>query len=413
MPVNLILSLLIFASSAFYPQNNFHSQKTSQSETQFQLGNGVLLSKNSGLIRDKRIGLITNNSGVLQNGDLFLDSLNKYFSVTKIFTPEHGLRGDDRTEDYTDDPTGISIVSLYGSKKKPDTNDLEDVDILVYDLQDVSARFYTFINTMYYCMESAVENNKEFIVCDRPIIPDGNYVDGFMLDKNEESFVGMINVPIAYAMTCGELSKFINDEYFGGNCKLEVIQMENYTRSTDYTSLNLPWIKPSPNMFFPSTAVCYLGTCLLEGTNFTEGRGTDKPFEFIGAPYCKGDILAGELNTFNLKGVTFEGIKFTPQTFLGLNPPKYPGELCEGVYFAVTNKSLFEPVKAGIALLVSLKKLFPGFQINRNNFLDKLAGTENLRLMIENGSSYEDIINSCADELNQFKTKREKYLLYP
>lgn len=412
MYIKFFLSALLLFSSSICSQNKIIPAEE-KTDSKFLLGNEVLLRKSSSLIKDKHIGLITNTSGVMSNGALFLDSLNNNFTVTKIFTPEHGLRGDDKNENYTDEPTGIPIVSLYGSKKKPDNTDLENIDVFVYDLQDVGARFYTFINTMYYCMESAVENNKEFIVCDRPMIPNANYVDGFTLDESEKSFVGLIDVPVAYGMTCGELANYINEEYFSGKCNLNIVKMENYSRETEYTSLNLPWVKPSPNMYFPSSAICYLGTCLFEGTNFAEGRGSDKPFEYIGAPYCDGNKFADELNSYNLTGVIFESISFTPQTITSpSNPPKYVGENCEGVYINVKDKNTFEPVKAGIAALVSLKKLFQDFQINKNKFLDKLSGTEDLRLMINNGNSYEEIINSYTESLNDFKIKREKYLLY-
>ncbi len=245
------------------------------------------------------------------------------------------------------------------------------------------------------------------------MIPDADYVDGFVLNKENESFVGMLEVPIAYGMTCGELAGYINSEYFGGNCNLKVITMKNYSRSTEYTSLNLPWIKPSPNIYFPSSAVCYLGTCLFEGTNFAEGRGTDKPFEYIGAPYCDGSKLATELNSYNLKGVTFENISFIPQTIASnSNPPKFIGEQCEGVYINVNDKKAYEPVKAVIAVMVSLNKLFPEFSINKNNFLDKLAGTSDLRTMLKNGSSFDEITGSYKSELEIFKIKRENHLLY-
>lgn len=391
----------------------FKPEEKTINADKFSLGNENLLSNHAELIKEKRIGLITNKSGVLSNGDLFLDSLNKYYTVSKVFTPEHGLRGDDRNENFTDDQTGVPVISLYGSKKKPDAGDLEDVDLLVYDIQDVGARFYTFINTMYYCMESAVENNKGMIVCDRPLIPYGDYVDGFILNESEKSFVGLLDIPAAYGMTCGELAGYINTEYFGGNCKLNVVLMNNYSRKTDYSSLNLPWIKPSPNIYFPSSAICYLGTCLFEGTNFAEGRGTERPFEHIGAPYCDGKLLADEMRSYNLKGVIFENITFTPQTISSnSNPPKFIGELCGGVFINVTDKSTFEPFKAVIAVLVSLKKLFPEFQINKNNFLDKLSGTKDLRIMLNNGSSYEEIVSSYDTDLTDFKIKREKYLLY-
>lgn len=382
-------------------------------ENKFLLGNEVLLTNSPDIIKDKRIGLITNRSGVLSDGTLFLDALSKNFTVTKIFTPEHGLRVDDKNENYLDEQTGIHVVSLYGQAKKPAVIYLSDVDVMVYDIQDVGARFYTFVNTMYYCMESAIENDKEIIVCDRPVIINGNYVDGPVLNSNVKSFVGLLDVPIAYGMTCGELANFINAENFDGKCKLTVVKMENYDHSTDYLSLNLPWIKPSPNMYYPSSAICYPGTCLFEGTNFAEGRGTDRPFEYVGAPYCNGDELAKEMSSYNFKGVNFESITFTPHAITSpSNPPKYTDQICEGVFVKVTDTKTFEPVKAGIALLVTLKKLFPEFEINKNNFLDNLSGTRELRIMINAGKSYEDIVYSYSAELEKFKLVRQKHLLY-
>lgn len=408
-----ILLLMVFLFTGYTEIKVIPIENKKYSDGKFSLGNENLLNKGSEQLLNKRIGLITNKSGVTSDGTLFLDELSKKFSVTKIFTPEHGLRGDDRDENYTDDVTGISVISLYGNKKKPDANEIADVDIFVYDIQDVGARFYTFINTMFFCIESAVENNKEFIVCDRPIMPDGSYVDGFMLDESLSSFVGMIYIPIAYGMTCGELAQYINAEYFNGTCNLRISKMENYFHNTDYESLNLPWVKPSPNLYFPSSALCYLGTCLFEGTNFSEGRGTDKPFEYVGAPYCDGDILAEEMNSYNFNGVNFESINFIPTSVTSpSNPPKYVGEQCSGVYLNVNNKKIFEPVKVGIALIVSLRKLFPQFEIKNNNFIDKLAGTTDLRVMVNNGSSYNEIIDSYSISLTEFYKTREKYLLY-
>ncbi|MBK7157430.1 MAG: DUF1343 domain-containing protein [Ignavibacteria bacterium] len=409
MKTKITAIIFFFLLTAFNSMNEMHLR----TENNFRLGNEVLISRFQSMLVNKKIGLITNKSGVTQDGKLFLDALIKEFNVTKIFSPEHGLRGDDNESDFTDPVTGIPVVSLYGSKKKPDNADLENIDVLVYDIQDVGARFYTFINTMFYCIESAVENNKEVIVCDRPLIPYGRYTDGFMLDEEVSSFVGLINIPIAYGMTCGELANFINGEYFQSRCKLNIAMMENYSHGTDYGSLNLPWIKPSPNIYYPSSAVSYLGTCLFEGTNFSEGRGTERPFEYVGAPYCDGDILANEMNNLNLKGVSFESITFTPTVITSpSNPPKYVGELCKGVFINVTDKNLFEPVKTGIALLVTLNKLFPGFEIKKNNFIDKLAGTTALRTMIVSGNSYEEITDSYKDNLKIFSFKRENYILY-
>lgn len=406
IPFTLSLSLIT---------TTFSLQKQAEviSENKFLLGNKVLLEKSSQLIKDKRIGLITNKSGVLSDGTLLLDALTKSFNVTKIFTPEHGLRVDDKNENYLDEVSNVPVVSLYGQNKKPTGSNLSNVDIMVYDIQDVGSRFYTYINTMYYCIQAAIENNLEIIICDRPIILNGNYFDGFTLDPGVSSFVGLLNVPIAYGMTCGELANLINSENFDSKCKITIVKMENYDHSTDYSSLKLPWIKPSPNIYYQSSAICYAGTCLLEGTNFAEGRGTDKPFEYVGAPYCDGDALAKEMLAYNFKGVNFENISFTPHAIISpSNPPKYTDQLCEGVYIKVNDIKTFEPVKVGIALLVSLKKLFPQFEINKNNFLDNLAGTKVLRIMLNEGMSYEDIIKSYSKSLDEFKIIRKKYLFY-
>jgi uncharacterized protein YbbC (DUF1343 family) len=390
-------------------------ENNASNETEiFMLGNEVLLTENSSLISGKRIALITNASGVLSDGTLFLDALHQNnFNVVKIFGPEHGLRVDDKDYNHVDQVTGIPIISLYGAKKKPTSTDLDNIDIMIYDLQDVGARFYTFINTLYYCMESAIENNKKIIVADRPVIPNPDYVDGFILESDVKSFVGLLDIPIAYGMTIGELALFINAEMLNGRCDLEIIKMKNYLRSTDYTDLNLTWVKPSPNMYFPSTAVTYAGTCLFEGTNFAEGRGTDRPFEYVGAPYADGKKLADEMKSYGFFGVRFEPVTFTPTAITSpSNPPKYVGKVCEGVFINVTDKNSFEPVKAGIALLVSIKKLFPEFRFNEGGMIDKLSGTKNLKTMINNKNSYQEIINYYLSSLNNFKEKRKKYLLY-
>ncbi|MBX7043152.1 MAG: DUF1343 domain-containing protein [Ignavibacteria bacterium] len=379
----------------------------------FKLGNEVLLEMHDSPLKGKRIGIITNNSGVLSDGRLFMDVLNERHKLTKIFTPEHGLRGNEQNDDYTDDVTGAYVVSLYGNREKPSPDDLSDVDILVYDLQDASARFYTFINTLFYCMQAAAENNVEFVVCDRPIIPDGNYVDGFVLEDRFRSFVGMLNVPAAYAMTCGEIASYINSEYLSGKCRLNVIRMNSYKRNTSYDSLGLYWRTPSPNMYFPSTAVAYLGTCLFEGTNVSEGRGSQRPFEYIGAPFCNADLLCSELNSMDLPGVKFEPVSFIPKQLASwMTRPKFADETCYGAYINITDSRRAEPFKIAVAVMLKMKELFPDFSINKNNFIDKLAGTDRLRLMIESGKSYEEITGSFRDEVGSFKTKREKYLMY-
>lgn len=409
-----IIALSCFCLIVFSSATIAEGETESKNADGFRLGNEILAQDRADLIGGKNIGIITNTSGVTSDGRLFVDVLMERDDLgsIKVFSPEHGFEIDDRDVNYTTQK-GFSVVSLYGNKKKPSGSDLSDVDVLVYDIQDVGARFYTFINTMYYCMEAASENGVKFVVCDRPIIPDANYVDGFMLDENVKSFVGLLDIPIAYGMTCGELARFINGEYLNNTCDLEVIQMEGYSRDKKYEELGITWVKPSPSMYFPSTAETYQGTCLFEGTNFAEGRGTDRPFEYVGAPYCNGAALKEAMDKYGFEGVTFETIEFTPSSITSpSNPPKYVGQNCSGVFINVTDKSKFEPVKVGIAMIVELYNNFPGFDWRNDNYIDKLSGTKSLRQMVSNGASYPDLIGYYSNGVDQFKSVREKYLVY-
>jgi uncharacterized protein YbbC (DUF1343 family) len=224
---------------------------------------------------------------------------------------------------------------------------------------------------------------------------------------------GLLDVPISYGLTCGELSNYLNDYYFEGKLNLEVVQMNGYTRNTNYTDLNLKWVNPSPSIYFPSSAVCYTGTCLFEGTNLSEGRGTDKPFEYIGAPYVDADKLISELEQYNLPGVKFEKRSYVPSSITSpSNPPKYVGEQCEGVYINVQDKNTFQPVETAIAILISAKKLFPQFSWRKDNFIDKLAGTKSFRSMVNSNEDLASIVSSYQKNLDVFKSVRDKYIIY-
>jgi uncharacterized protein YbbC (DUF1343 family) len=374
------------------------------------LGNETLL-ENPEQIKDKRIAVLTNQTGILSGGTHIIDALvGKGVNVVKIFSPEHGIRGD---ENYStaDEKTGIPIVSLYGGKNKPANSDLSDVDIIIYDIQDVGARFYTYTSTLYYIIEAAKENNKTLIVCDRPLMINPNYTDGFMLESANSSFVGLIPAPICYGMTCGELAGFLSTTVLSYD-GLKVSKMENYSRAVDYNSLNLTWVKPSPSMYTSSTAVCYPATCLLEGTNVSEGRGTEKPFEYFGAPWVNAQSLADELNSYDISGAVFEPVTFTPSEKISAYPPKFFGKQCNGIYINVTDKNKFEAVKCGVAILLSLYMLSPEFKFNKDNFIDKLAGTSLLRKAVTSGKTFDEIIQMWQGDLSKFNTEREKYLIY-
>jgi len=406
--------ILIFLLLTGFNQSGQSNNSFVSNPSVFKLGNEVLLTEKLELLKDKRVAIITNQTGITSNGNHIIDELKDKVNIVKVFSPEHGFRGDDDTGNYTDAQSGVSVVSLYGTKKKPSADDLADVDVLVYDIQDVGARFYTYVNTLYYCMEAAVKSQKEFIVLDRPIMINADYVDGFMLESDCKSFVGLLDVPIAYGLTCGELSNFLNDYYYEGKLNLKVVMMNNYSRSMNYESLNLKWINPSPSIYFPSSAVCYAGTCLFEGTNLSEGRGTDRPFEYIGSPYFDADKMINELHQYYLQGVEFEKVNYTPTSITSpSNPPKYVGEQCEGIFIKVTDIKIFEPVVTAMAIIISAKKLFPEFKWRKDNFIDKLAGTKSFRGLVDSDYSLSGICKYYSEyNLPAFKNLRMKYILY-
>lgn len=391
-------------------QISCHYDVNAAAQEKFKLGNEVLLD-NTELLKDKKIAVLTNQTGILSDGTHIIDALmSKGINVVKIFTPEHGIRGDENYSEV-DEKTGIPIVSIYGAKTKPSSEDLAGIDIIIYDIQDVGARFYTYTSTLYYIIEAAKDNGKQLIVCDRPVIINPSYVDGFMLEAQYSSFVGLIPTPVCYGMTCGELANFLSSSVLGFN-NLKISKMENYYRTTDYNSLNLKWVKPSPSMFTSATALCYPSTCFLEGTNVSEGRGTPKPFEYFGAPWMNSQVISEELNGIGLKGVKFEALTFTPNEKISAYPPKFFNIECNGIYINVTDKSQFEPVKCGVAILLALSKISPEFKLNKDNFIDKLAGTNALRSAVKSGLTYESVISQFSGDVESFKTEREKYFLY-
>lgn len=403
--VTLLLTLINFQSI------DCNSDIQKGTDNKFRLGNEVLL-ENIESLKNRRVALFTNQTGILPDGTHIIDALvSRNVNVVKIFSPEHGIRGDENYSNI-DEKTGIPIVSLYGGKNKPSESDLRDVDIVVYDIQDAGARFYTYTSTLYFAVEAAIENKKGILICDRPIIINPGYVEGFMLENGYKSFVGLIPTPVCYGMTCGELAGYLSANVFKNNDYLKISEMQNYTRSTDYNSLNLPWVKPSPNMYTSQTAVCYPATCFLEGTNVSEGRGTPKPFEYFGAPWINSALLADELNSTGLAGVTFEAVVFTPSEKISDYPPKFFNKECNGIYINVTDKNKFEAVKCGAAILISLNKLFGEFKFNKDNFIDKLAGTDKLRKAVISGKNPDEIVSMWQESIANFKQTRETFLLY-
>ena len=372
----------------------------------------VLLKEEKKLLKGKKVGLITNPTGIDSHLTSVVDLLHDdpEIQLTTLFGPEHGVRGDAQAgasvDFYEDEKTGLPVYSLYGKTKKPTSEMLKDVEVLVFDIQDVGTRYYTYIYTMAYAMEAAKENDIPFIVLDRPNPQGGEAVEGPVLEQEFSSFVGMYPIPLKHGMTVGELATLFNKEFkIGAN--LQVIKMKGWKRDMDYDATGLPFVLPSPNMPTVSTAFVYPATGLIEGTNVSEGRGTTKPFELIGAPYINGDVLAGKLNALRLPGVQFRGASFTPMF------SKYAGQLSHGVEIYVTDRKKFKTVPTGLHLIKTIHDLYPDdFEFLQANNFNLLIGNGWVKGKIEDGSSVNEIMNEYQDDLDAFKKVRKNYLLY-
>ncbi len=364
------------------------------------------------LFKNKRVGLITNPTGVDNNFKSTINILNEKTNLITLYAPEHGVRGDIQAgvklDDYVDLETGCQVYSLYGKTRKPTAEMLEQIDLLCFDIQDVGARYYTFIYTLAYAMMSAKENGKTFVVFDRPNLVGANKVEGNMLDLSYRSFVGYYPLPQRYGLTVGELAKLYNEEY-KINCDLVVIEMENYQRTMDFEATKRLFVAPSPNIPTPITAYAYLATCLFEGTNVSEGRGTTLPFKVIGAPWLDTKSVLEELEKVALKGVLFRELVFTP-TF-----SKHQGTLCKGLELYITNKETFEPVITGYTLLDIIReknkefKFLPPYHAGKHPMIDLLTGGSFLR---EKTKSLSEIIKQIRLDSKIFEELKERYHLY-
>jgi uncharacterized protein YbbC (DUF1343 family) len=421
--MKIIAAVLMFCS-VLAAQTSTVAPKAHEPQAQkpVKTGADLLFEKHYNLIEGKRVGLVTNHSAMLSNGMHLADALMRdpKVKLVALFGPEHGIRGDapdgKSIQGGVDPKTGVPVYSLYGKINKPTDEMLKNVDVLIYDIQDVGVRFYTFTSTMMLAMEAAAEHHIPYIVLDRPNPIRGVDVEGPIRDDSLKSFVGWAPVPIAYGMTIGELATMANNEGWlanGVKANLTVVKMENWKRSDWYDETGLTWIKPSPNMPTLQTAIVYPGMCLIEGTNVSEGRGTKKPFEYFGAPWINSQQLMQELNGEKLPGVEFVPIQFTPRDIPHVTSnPKYNDERCFGIFVHVTNRDAFLPVKTGIAVVAALHKLFPdNFKFSNHRF-DLLSGTSRVRQMILEGKTADEIVASWQAERKKFEEGRTKYLLY-
>lgn len=383
-------------------------------------------------IEHKSIGLITNHTGVNENllptYQVIADILPCRLSA--IFTPEHGLGGAAQdgvaqNETYTLDirrcvsekpPHGVDTISvpvysLYGENLRPTPEQLEGIDVLIYDIQDVGTRCYTYISTLLYAMDAAYEAEITFLVCDRPNPLGCLTVEGQVLNEEFRSFVGVHPIPMRYGLTIGELTSVFNiARNYPVTFTVRTIAMRGYTREMTYEDTGLPWVPPSPNIPTLDTVAVYPGLCLFEGTNVSEGRGTTKPFEYIGAPWCDGEQWARELNALAIPGVRFRPIVFTPAPVT--KSTKYANELCKGVAIHVTNKLLFRPIETAIFMLANLIRAYPDtFAFHQEHF-DRLAGDSSLRLALSAQEPIEKIQREWRVGVQAWHDDRKIYQRY-
>jgi len=408
-----------------------------QRQKKVLLGVEVFLENYLNLVKGKRIGLITNPTGVDSQlrSTIELFYKNTDIQLVALYGPEHGVRGNSQAGEYVpfyvDQKYSVPVFSLYGQSKKPVPGMIKNIDqymrtfdtkiegkvpedsmvgsldILIFDIQDVGTRIYTYIATMAYCMEACVQNNIEFIVLDRPNPINGRDLEGPILEYPEfSSFVGLYPIPVRHGMTVGELAKLFNDKFLSKKVGLTVIPMEGWKRQMWYDETSLPWVIPSPNMPSLQTATLYPGQVFLEGTNIAEGRGTTKPFEFFGAPWIDGYELTKKLNALNLPGIAFREAWFTPIF------SKYQGELCGGSQIHITDRNYYKPFESTLHIIKTVMDLYPDEFRFHKEYFDKIMGTSKVREALERGDKVKDMIRRYQRELDIFSKLRKPYLLY-
>ncbi|MEG0692238.1 MAG: DUF1343 domain-containing protein [Oscillospiraceae bacterium] len=364
------------------------------------------------LLKGAKIGLITNPTGLDKNFKSTIDILNEDYQLVCMFSPEHGVRGDlqagDHVESYTDSKTNLPVYSLYGTSPHIKSEIMDTIDIIVFDIQDVGARFYTYLYTLAYAMQDCKKAGKRVVVLDRINPISANKVEGTVLDKNFTSFVGRFPIATRYSLTIGEYANYINDTQ-DIHCDLTVVKCTGYNRSLYFDETGLTFVSPSPNLPTIDSCICYIGTCLFEGTNLSEGRGTTKPFELIGAPFLNAKAVIAEMSQVPHEGVLLRETYFTPSF------SKYQSTLCSGIALHITDKNVFEPFKLGVRLLDIIRKTHSEFEFIKplkeggKPFIDLLLGTDEIR---SNQFDPETFFAANEVALKAYQEKIKKYYLY-
>ena len=388
------------------------------------VGADRLFSEYERLIRGKRLALVSNHSGRLANGTHLADTLHRYphAQLRVLFGMEYDIRSNDYSvardpESTTDRATGLPKHSLYGEHHTPTPEMLGDVQAIVFDIQEVGARFYEHINILGFVMEAAAERGLEVIVLDRPNPVTGVRQDGFVTDDSARfRFGSYARVPVQHGLTMGELAQLYNGARMlrgGRTAKLHVVPMRGWTRSMWFDETGLPWSKPSPNLLTLNSLLAYVGTCLFEAVNVSEGRGTDAPFETIGAAWLDNAAMVKLLDGVGLRGVKFEAVTFTPEQkpYHG-RPPELAGERLNGVRLRITDRNSFEPYRVGVAMLWAVHRLHADKVVWNDTVLDRLVATPRLKAMIVAGKRPEEIFASWRAEVDAFRKLSAPYRLY-
>jgi len=378
-------------------------------------GLDVLLADSLHLVESRRVGLVTNHTGIDATGRSAIDRLHDHpgIDLVALYSPEHGIRGTaeagERVDDSVDSRTGLPVHSLYGETRRPTRAMLEGVEVLLFDIQDIGTRYYTYVYTMALAMEAAGEAGIPFVVLDRPNPIGGVLAQGNVLDPGFASFVGMYPIPMRHGLTPAELALLFRSE-FGVDAELHIAPLDGWRRDMLFDDTGLPWRAPSPNMPDVESALHYPGTCLFEGTPLSVGRGTDRAFQQVGAPWLNAEELASRVRAHGLEGVRIEAVSFTPRA---AGDGKFSDEEVHGVRLTVTDASTYDPARTGVALLIEARALSGDHWSWRASHFDRLAGTDRLRRGIDAGEGLEELTRGWTDELNAFSQAREAVLLYP
>ncbi len=409
--------LLTFTISIIFSQS-IHQMEMEKYEYQVRTGLNVLITEKLEIIKGKKVGLVTNHTGVDRSGKPNFEILMKLSDVDlkAIFAPEHGFYGNVSRGQIVDDQEqdGLPVIySLYGNTRKPTLEMLDGLDLIIYDIQDIGARFYTYISTLGLVMEAAAEAGIPVIVLDRPNPLGGLKIEGPVLDLKYSSFVGMYPIPIRYGLTIGELAKMIvGEKWIKSIPELYVVRMQNWRRKKTFDETGLPWIKPSPNIPDLETAIIYPGMCLLEATNMSEGRGTFQPFKKIGSPWYYDEITM-DMNGMKLSGVTFKKIKFTPKSIKGMSEnPKYLNQKCVGLKTIILDQSNYNSVETGIKFLYIAQIMTArSFSVNSKS-MNRLWGNNQLTRLLQGKGNLNKILKEINRDEALFRTQRNPYLLY-